>query len=112
MAQFDGQSRVPGPDEPSPRPLTERTPITIRVVLEDGSRLAANPMILPYSEDCHVAAVFRDEAVRLEVRTRSDLGTAGRDPQAPGCLLWKVALPGYQSVSGYVRDGAIVKMYR
>ena len=114
MAQFEGQSHRPGPDEPSPRTsIPERMSITIRVVLEDGSPLASNPLILPYSEeDCHVSGLFRDGTVRLEVRTGSDLNTVERNPHGPGCRLWKVAFPGYQSASGYVRDGTIVKMYR
>lgn len=113
MVQFEGQSRRPGPDETIPRPSMERIPIMIHVVLEDGSPLASDLMILPDSEEnCHVAAVFRDGSVRLEVRTRSDQGAGVHSRQGLGCLLWKVALPGYESASGYVHDGTIVKMHR
>jgi tetratricopeptide (TPR) repeat protein len=110
-AQFGEQSHRPGPGEPSPRELN-RTTITIRVVLEDGSPLAVNPQIVPYSEeDCHVSDLFRDGTVRLEVRTKSVLAS-DYGPQEPGCRLWRVILPGYQAASGYVRNGTTVKMYR
>src|SRR3954454_3529768 len=108
-AQFDAQSRSPGPDDTRPHSLIQSRPITIHVVLEDGSPLPSNPVILLSSdEDCHISAVFRDGTVKLDVRTRFGLGAADGNAQGPGCLLWKVTLPGYQSSSGYVRDGAIV----
>jgi hypothetical protein len=76
--------------------MLNRTTITIKLVLEDGSPLAANPLITVYDrEDCHVSSLFRDGTVGLDVRIKFGLHDAERSSQGPGCLLWKVTLPGY-----------------
>jgi hypothetical protein len=86
-----------------------RTTITAKIVLEDGSPLSVNPEVMVHPREgtgCRVSYVFRDGNVTLDVRETSPSNSPNHSPRGPGCLLWKVMLPGYQTASGFVHDGS------
>ncbi len=76
------------------------TPITIHLVLEDGSPLPAPPMIRVEPIDreyCRIADSFRSGTVQFFV-------VAGLSAQRePACLI-SVSLPGYRGFRGWVAD--------
>lgn len=83
--------------------------IKVKITLEDGAPLAIPPhVIMADREVCRVADIFRDGTVRFRVQGQNLNGYL-RQLQ---CKVWKISVPGYQDVSGFVHDGSVIVMRR
>jgi Flp pilus assembly protein TadD len=81
------------------------TEIVVHIVLEDGSPMASNPLIVVDPGYSCPSDSFRDGTVRIRVPYVTTGGSV------PGCRI-SVRLTGYQPFSGWVEDGTAIKLLR
>ncbi len=113
-AQYDASSNPRGPlsqQHTTPNAPQQRMLIKAKIVLEDGAALNVAPQIViaDVPGACRVAEVFRDGTVTLYSASQP---MDFRNPRPIACNIWKISLPGYEDVSGWVRNGSVIVMHR